>query len=571
MKFYIACIQKLSNIVSSTILSNNEKFVACPSLRVFESSDFKFLSTKDLKQEDFLKREDISMQLNSISSVDNFWDIDPSLNLYDRFNSCLNQLKLKNKKDLELDYKKEFRTLYNTDNTETNELIIYNQRLLEYNVLLNEYDSHSKTINNDLNENKKKVITLKLDVIDKKIALHIAKWKSNGFKDLIENSLSKINQLSEFDQFLDYKNSIKSNIQNAYETGIYSLNKFAKLQIVPFDFYRDEHAWSNLEILVSELDELFVKAKQTLKGFNESILDFDYKEDFISKITLSYCTIHIKRPWLKPEVLNHKFVKNKPATMFLFAKKIVLIKDLRIILKEDLSIKEKKDIDKNSIIKFGPIFMKNQFFKNKISKEAFIKPITNKSLYKSKIFSKIDKKIIDRNQKVIESKPIFSSSFLTSMAIAKPIIARRDQPVFVKPMATRVKPITSNLSNIKLTAKTAMFYKANLVNTAKQSNLHFVILDKLIKNGIYKVEISIQNNNTNIIKNVETDENGMITVSLPKGTYKISMRKNGYTELVFIQAVQENKNLNIKKILDPEVVIYDSYFLMGIVGENIKL
>ncbi|KAA5822293.1 carboxypeptidase regulatory-like domain-containing protein [Algibacter amylolyticus] len=584
MKFYIACIQKIYETVKPSMVNSTDEFVACPSLRVFESSDFKFLSGKDLTQNDFLNSEDVSMQFNSISNTKGFWDIDPNLNLFDLYKSRIAQLKTKNKTILKNELKKDFDLLYNSDESETETLQNYNEKLAEYDDLLSQFESLVETFDSELTDDEKKALSQRLDVIDKKIGLHIALWKLNGLKDTVDNALSRINHLNEFDQFLVELKNIRSHIQNAESTGIQSLTTFSKTQIVPYDFYSNDFAWSSLEVLNTELNGLFSNAKKNLVGFNEGLLDFEYEEDFIEKVTLKYCLINIKRPWFKPDALLHDFVEPIKTKSALYAKKIVLIKDLRVILKEDLTSVEKSNIQKNSIIKFGPIFMKSQLFKNKTSRKDFIKPITNKKLYKANIFSKIDAKIMLKSPRIMAVNPkLMAPALLTKskikMATNKKVASPKALHVNMRPIAVnkaqalKQKSITAKpqLAHLKLDPKKLMFHTINWTNITNQSNVHFTIKDNLTNEPLYKSEISIQNRSTNFYKEIETDESGKILVKLPKGGYNVSIRKNGFKELTFTQIVQETKNLNILKKLVPEEIVYDSYFLMGIIGEQVKL
>ena len=574
MKFYIACIQKINEVVDNLILSSNEKFVACPSLRVFESEDFNFLSGENLTQKDFLKSEDISMQLNSLSDSAEFWDIDPNRNLFEKFKQCITDIKIKPKEDVENQYQKFIDILYNADESETKILEKYNEKLSEYESLIENYEDIVNEFSDDNTPEEKTAILQRLDVAEKRLALHIASWKLNGIKDTVENALEKLNKLTIYDQFLKHLRSIKSKVENAEVTGLQSLNDYSKLQIIPFDFYEDEHAWSSLEVNNNELDSLFKKAKQNLKGFNESILDFDYKEDFIEKITLRYCVFSIKRAWLFPSIFDNEFIRKIKKTKLFYAKRIILIKDLRVILKEDLTEQEKTEINKNSVIKFGPIFMKNQFFKNKISKEAFIKPITNKRLYKDISRAKLDKKIAKKvphlmtMHRVDKPKVMFARlAKPTNAPKARNLRTSRLRHTVIKPVEAKPTPIKIG----KINTKAMMFHKINWGNKSKSSNLHFSILDILSKEGVYKAEISIKNNSSNFFKSIESDETGAIKDTLPKGNYQINIRKNGYKEVTFTQIVQENKNITIKKELEPQEVIYDSYFLIGVIGETINL
>ena len=86
--------------------------------------------------------------------------------------------------------------------------------------------------------------------------------------------------------------------------------------------------------------------------------------------------------------------------------------------------------------------------------------------------------------------------------------------------------------------------------------------------GIYKAEILIKGINDTYLKEVETDQDGDVKVLLPKGTYQIDIQKNGYGKMSFRQQVLENKNIDVKKVLKPKEVIYDSFFLGGVIGEK---
>ncbi len=578
MKSYIACIQKLSEIVNETTMNEKEKFLACPSLRMFEAGDFKFLSGEDLSPQDFLKSEDLSLQLDSLSNETNFWDVDPNNNLFEKFKNKINQLKTKSKSSLKLDIENDLKLLYNTDESETELLESYNEKLMEYEEFIANYEEVLEEYEDDLTDNEKQLINQKLDVISKQIALQFARWELNSVKSSVEAILEKVNHLNDYDLFLGKLKEIKSALRNSELTGMQSNNAYNKLHIIPFDFYENDNTWSSVEVTNAEFDGLFKKAKQSLKGFNESILEFDYKEDFIERIKLNYCIVNIKRNWLVSSVFDSEYVQKKRTTPSTYAKKVILVKDLRVILKEDLTEVEKVEIEKNSVMKFGPIFMKNQFFKNKVSKEAFIKPITSRKLVKNKRFKKTDVKIAAKSPTLVMNPKLMMVNTKARRVVSNP---QKPKGRTAKPLNTRTrarvitsKP-TAKKQPILLTSKTAMIHKIDWSkfkkNKAKASTLHFDVKDKRSNEEVYKAEISIQSRNTNMFKEIETDENGKITTTLPKGSYDVSIRKNGYEEISFIQAVQENKNVNIAKKMEPQEVVYDSYFLMGIIGETINL
>lgn len=575
MKSYIACIQKLKEITEETNTNNQEKFIACPSLRLFESEDFKFLSGENLSPQDFLKSEDISLQLNSLSNHENYWDIDPNLNLFDTYKNKIERLKVKTRVILKKSCDDDIKLLYLPDETETDLMASYNEKLLGYDELIQEYQEIVDEYDDSLSDLEKKSIEQRIDIVVKTIALHTAKWELNSVKSTVESTLEKINRLNHYDLYLNSLNEIKSKLKNSESTGIQSNDSYNKLHIVPYDFYENDNNWNSIEIQSKEFDSLFNKAKKTLEGFNESILEFDYKEDFIEKITFNYCSISIKRNWFQPAILHNEFVENKIAkNQYTYAKKVMLMKDLRIILKENLSSTEKKEIEKNSVIKFGPIFMKNQFFRNKISNEAFVKPITSKSLIKKRIFKKMEIKIDKASPSLattLKPKP----KVVTRSRRATPLATHRVNPTMMARISTKkdsnIKLHKVNTSAIKLNAKMALIHKVDWNKTKTQSNLHFTLKDKHTKEPLYKSEISIQSKNTSLFKEIESDENGKISTTLPAGSYEITVRKNGYKEVKFTQAILTNKNQNISKTLEPKEVVYDSYFLMGIIGEKIAL
>ena len=569
MKSYIACIQKLKDLVTQTNLKSSEAFIACSSLRVFEAEDFKFLNEVQLEAKDFLKNEDLSYQLNSVHPDTGYWDIDPNMNLFDLYKSAITDYKIKPKTLFEKSIEHDISLLYNPDDSETKLLSTYQEHLDTYNELVENYQSIVEEFNPELPDIQQKDLRQRLDVQSKTIALHFAKWELNSVKSKVEHALKQINQLNDYDLFLEELQMIKQALVQVEQTGLLSSSTYAKLQITPIDFYQDELAWSALEVNNSEFTPLFKKAKTNLKGFNESVLSFDYKEDYIEKITLNYCIISVKRQWLNKHILNQPYRVPQPNNpTYIYAQKVLLIKDLRVILKDNISDAQKKEIEASNIIKFGPLFMKNQFFLNKHSKQSFIKPITNKGLVKNNIIKQVNRKLHipanatksspkpQANLKINKARSKFALNFLKNRKTSTTTI----NPKIAKPIAS---------AKIAVKPDFQLFYKIDWKNAKNQSVIHFTVSDKLSKEGIYKTDISIQNQNTNFYKEIETDERGLIKVTLPKGRYDVFLRKNGYKELKFSRDVQVNKNQHVSKQLEPEEVVYDSYFLLGILGESI--
>ena len=75
-------------------------------------------------------------------------------------------------------------------------------------------------------------------------------------------------------------------------------------------------------------------------------MNFDYKEEAIQKITLQYSLVHVKRPWLNEEILNNAFFTSGPKReMAYYAQQVLLIKKLRVILKENFSPEQKTELE----------------------------------------------------------------------------------------------------------------------------------------------------------------------------------------------------------------------------------
>lgn len=564
MKSYIACIQKLKELVKQTNLKSSEEFIACSSLRVFEAEDFKFLNGLNLDAQDFLKNEDLSYQLNSVHPNNGFWDIDPNMNLFDIYKSSIHNYSIKPKDLFKQSIEHDLSILYNADDSETQLFTTYQNHLSTYNQLVNDYKTIVEEYTSDLSDHEQTSLLQRLDVQAKTITLHFAKWELNAIKSKIEHALKQINKLNDYDLFLEELQVIKQALTEVENTGLLSNQAYAKLQISPIDFYKDELAWSNLEVENNEFNALFKKAKTSLKGFNETVLTFDYREDYIDKISLNYCIISIKRAWLNKTIFNRPYrVTPTQRPSYIYAQKVLLIKDLRVILKDNISEAKKKEIEVSSVIKFGPLFMKNQFFLNKHSKQAFIKPITNKNLVKTKIIKQVNKKIHIQPQHTQPKPPIHINR---TSRFALNFLKAKKTSVVKKTIA--IKPIVH--TEVKLKPDFQMFYKIDWKNAKNQSIIHFTVNDKLSTDGIYKTDISIQNQNTNFYKEIETNEHGRINVTLPKGRYDVFLRKNGYKQLKFSLDVLVNKNQDVVKQLEPEEVVYDSYFLLGIIGEPIQ-
>lgn len=580
MKFYIACIQKLSELVQEHMDKTQQRFMICPSLRVFEASDFEFLTSSQPHEKSSLLHEDISMQLNSMSTHETLWDIDANKNLFEYYKEHLKTLKVKDQITVSDEIGSGLGLLYKEDGAPTEELVKYSEMLETYTELLDLKDQYKKEI---ATTELKDIGLKKLENLNRKIMLHMVNWKQNGNKKSIEEALEKENKLSDYDTFLELKSKAESELLNSELTGMQSLSSFTKLQIIPANFYKDKTEWNSLEIEDTEVDTIFENAKKSKNGFNEDLFDFEYEDSFIKKINVDYCLINIRRTWLKKSLIDSEFIVRKESKKTAwYPKKVLLIKDIKVILHDNLDVKEKKAIEAESLLKFGPLFMKNQFFTNLHSKESFIKPITNKKVYKN-LAMNIDKQLVFDKPKIMVShhklkphRPLINRKQALTMKLAS-VSHKKKRTKTTKVKSERIvpgaKPILKpmNAVSTNFILPSLMVHSFNWVDTSKQARLHIKVKDKILKTGIYKVEVLIKSTKDNYFKDVETNHQGVISFQLPKGNYRIELRKNGYKEISFAIVVQENKNIELKKTLEPKEVVYDSFFLGGIIGEQITI
>ena len=261
MKYYVACIQKLSELVSQQINTKNQEFMMCPSLRVFETNDFEFLTEPKPSVERALRHEDISIQLNSMSSKEASWDIDVNNNLFDRYKEYIKTLKIKDQSTISDEIGSGLGLLYDEAGLPTEQLVKYSEMLHGYEGLLEEKQTLQEQLSDVETEEAKQIIQDQLKLLKRKITLQLVDWKSNGFKSSIEAALDKENKLSDYDTFLELKSKVESELLNAELTGMQSMSSFTRLQMIPSNFYKDATTWSQLEIEDKEVDAIFEKAK----------------------------------------------------------------------------------------------------------------------------------------------------------------------------------------------------------------------------------------------------------------------------------------------------------------------
>lgn len=574
MKYYLSLFQKLKNIYQSISINQNELALICPSLRVYEENEMKMLLPSmlvdtTLKAEALLKKEDISYQLNSLPTSDLFWDVNPDRNLFEVYNRLVYA---EQKFDLTTTDTSAQSVLFDSKNKPTAAKKKYDNYLKLWEKLVTDYDNHFKLYDENASDDTMNLWHDKLNLLHTKKELLFAEFKLLGFKDVIENALKTTNQSNDFDSFLLELNTIKSALESAKKTGIDSLATYLDLQFIPYNFMDTNNGWSTLTLDKSQLEQLYGEIKTDPKNiFSDDILSIDYDEKYIKGIELEYAIVSLKRNWFNPNILSSKFYKTDEtlkiadgqniSNEFLlpaFPKKMILVRNLKINLNDTVTTNQVDDL--NQIIHFGPLIMKNHLFVNGQTNVKFLKPIKNKLTLTSenvKTFSKKNEttKTITSNELKLTTatslKPTARVAVATNLSSATP----------VKPINTLVKP---------LVVQPLMFNTIDLFPVKNPlTKLNITTKDKFSQETIYKSEVSITGTNITVFKEIETDQNGIISCDLPIGNYNVQIRKDGYSILNDHFQITDKNPVSKEYILIPESVQYNTYFLIGMICEKL--
>jgi hypothetical protein len=93
--------------------------------------------------------------------------------------------------------------------------------------------------------------------------------------------------------------------------------------------------------------------------------------------------------------------------------------------------------------------------------------------------------------------------------------------------------------------------------------------DSISKAPLYKCSISVLGTNNSLFREVETDKDGRISFSLPVGTFRVELRKDGYARMAVDLNIENSTPVNRAYALVRESVSYSSYFLLGVVCERL--
>jgi len=593
MKYYISLFQKIKEYYKTQSTNESEIPLICPSLRVYNNEEMnlllpQMLIEETLKGEAFLKKQDISFQLNSIPSSDKFWDVNPSNTLFNAYGKIIEVKQVEAEQIEETESLEANKILYDDKGKPTKEKKAYDKYLPLFDKLITEWEEHVAKYNDLITDDEKQVWLAKLNNILLRKEKLIVDHKLLGYKDYIENAMSKINKLDGLDLFLANLMNSRNIMENSAKTGLQSLEVFHDINFIPYDFMSNKNGWTKLSIDKKELDALYETAKIHKDDFPQEIISIDYDEKNIIGIELEFSIVTLQRSWFSLSSLVSSFFKWTEAKSisdgetisndFLlpaYPKKMILIKNLKINIDPTVSATTVSDI--NQLIHFGPIIMKNQLFVNSNNNISFIKAIRNKETLSS------------NNVKYYSEKAVLNTT-ATSSAIASPVTApvaspiataphiavtplRMNRPIITSKPTMEAKPIMA--SRVAMTSTilvNPVLFQPAIVTTITPANLTSIIVninDSVTKQAIYKSEISIIGINNAFFKEIESNKEGSTEIKLPVGNYKVIIVKDGYR--VFEQELKiENQNTVSKEYsLLPESVNYDSFFLIGMICEKL--
>lgn len=559
MKYYIALFQKIKDYYESQSANAREIALICPSLRVFEESEMKLLLpqiliTEEMKGEALLKKESISLQLNSLPDNDKYWDVNPGNTLYEAYNTIINKSQEPPAESHDMGLEEERKILYDANGKPTPEKKAYDKYLELLDEIMREYEDHVSTWSSLQTEEEKSVWEEKLNII------HLKKERIKidhillGYKNEVNKAMAKINKSDAYDIFLSNLNAARNVLENAKKTGILSMASYLDINFVPYDFMSGNNGWVRLSLDKNELEELFKKTGAGTMGLVS--LSGDYDEENIRSIELEYSVVGMQRHWFSVAPIVSEFFRwsgEKPIAdgetlsggfiLPAYPKKLLLIRNLKLNLEP--RVKEAEVSDINQIIRFGPIIMKNQLFTNAANNNKFIKPIRNKEVLGS-----------------VNVRTYQSKAEVTKPAAVPPI-----QPVASSVMsATLRQPVTVKRAFFS----PALFQPVKVIApVAKLTRVFIRLTDALSASPVYKSEISIVGTNNSLFKEIESDQEGKAETYVPVGQYALTIRKDGYTVFKCNLTVNNSNTLTLEYKLNPESVTYDTYYLIGMICEKL--
>jgi len=567
MKYYIALFQKIKEYSKTLNANASEVTLICPSLRVYDQSELKlllpqFLIEEELKGEALLKKEDMSFQLNSLPSSNQYWDVNPANTLFEAYKKIINT-KQQTPENVDPTVVEDAQKVLYNGGKPTKQKKSYDKYLMLFDELLQEWETHLMKFNELQTDDEKNHWCEKSNMIQLKRDKLLVDHKLLGFKKEIENAFASINKRDELAEFLNNLNSLRNITDISTKTGLHSMDSYHDINFVPYDFMSGDNGWIQLSLDKKELDELYEIAKLEKNDFLEELLNFDYDEKVILGIELEFSIVTLQRNWFSLSAIVSRFFKWDEAItisdgqtisndflLSAYPKRMILIRNLKINLEQTVDPAVIGNL--NQLIHFGPIIMKNQLFTDANKNTKFIKAIRNTKLLDSENIRYLRKKAAV--QKIATA--------------TDPVIRSSTAPIrILPPTITRLQP--DRLKRLHTFTVNPVLFQPVLVTAVplKLATIVLSVKDSISKAAVYKSEISIIGVNNNFFREIESDQNGEISTELPIGNYTIKIQKDGYK--IFESAIGISNGNTITKTYEllPESVTYDSFFLIGMICE----
>ncbi|SHI69206.1 hypothetical protein [Flavobacterium terrae] len=593
MKYYIALYQKLKDTYLSINSNENDLPLICPSLTMYSKEELELLkpqsqiTDKNIIGESLLKKEQVSNELNSIPTSSSNWSVNPQNILSEVYKNILENIQPIGLQDefVKLDVN-DSAVLFDSKQKPTKEYKAYLKHLELYEKSLDTIQEHLLEFGSLSTDSEKTSWEEKLVVLKSKAKLAYAELEVKGYKNVVEKAINDINNNTELEKYLSLLESTKSIFDITKKTGVETLASYHNIDFSPYDFMVNESGWNNLKIDKKELDELYLKAKQSSVGIPEEILSLEYDEKYIKGIELDYSFVHLKRSWFNKEIFNEKFFSHtnekkisdgqtisNDFQLSAFPKIMILMKNLKVDLETNI---ENQVIAINNMIHFGPLVLKNQMFVNRQNNTNFLKVVTNKETIRSNQLQYLTRKSENTSLEIQKTEtkettitnPVIrrtSAINTASMRILNSPKTNIIKPVEAKPVAAR--PIGTIL-HVNTTLLTPIIATFPIVG----ANTTFIVNDSVSKSGVYKCSISIKGKEgNNIVREIETNQEGKITTHLPVGKYNIDLKCDFYTSKTIEINIENNNPINLNYELSRDIVEYKSYFLIGMICEKMPL
>jgi len=576
MKYYLALFQKIKGVYRERTGNPDDLFLICPSSRMYEEADLKlllpdFLIDSERKGEALLKKQDISFQLNSIPSSERFWDVNPDKALFDVYNQLL-QINQPVAKKASAEDTVAQAVLYDSNNKPTKEKKGYDKYRKELETVIGEWEQHLVKFQALGSDEEKAVWSERLESIHARKNKAVADLELLGCRSRIEDALAAVNRMSEYDRFLDRLADARALMKSLEKTGVQNLAGYHDINFIPYDFMDSPSGWTSLELGKAELETLYNEARQE-KELPEDYFSIEYDEKYISGVELEFAVVGLVRSWLDLEPLksvHYSYDGARPVSdgttingdfiLPAYPRKLVFIRNLKINI--DATVKPEQVESLGQLVRFGPLLMKSQLFVNASNKQQFLKVVDNSSTLKSDNLNYLSRKV----EASIAAKTADPQSAAFLMASTPAVRRLAPRPATAAVVETRLAPLSLRGRLVH----PELFQPIIIPDLpVKLTSVVLSAGDSISKAPLYKCSISVMGTNNSLFREVETDKDGRISFSLPVGTFRVELRKDGYARMTVDLNIENSSPVNKAYALVRESVSYSSYFLLGVVCERL--